>query len=242
VARSERAERIRHLLLGLAVLLALAATAACDGKSIHLGDGRLDGGSCPHAQVNANEVLWIGDSWILVTGGQHTRVADFARAAGAIGPNDDYVIGAAAASPLAAIVNQYAAREAGATKVKVVIMDGGTWDTILANASEASVSSVANTFDQFLAQIAGDGTVQHLIYFLPPELALIPGVAPLRPLLQAACGASTVPCHFIDLQQQIWSAHPEYTDTNLGFLPNDAGSRAVADAIWAVMQQNCIAQ
>ena len=28
---------------------------------------------CPHAQVKANEVLWIGDSWILVPGSQHTR-------------------------------------------------------------------------------------------------------------------------------------------------------------------------
>src|SRR6185369_3463383 len=129
------------------------AASACDGKSIHLGNGWADGGSCPHAQVNANEVLWIGDSWILVTGSQHTRVADLARASGAIGPNDDYVIGAAAASPLATIANQYAAREAGATKVKVIIMDGGTWDTILANGSDASVNGVVNTFGQFLTQV-----------------------------------------------------------------------------------------
>jgi hypothetical protein len=242
VARSGRVGRIRHLLLALAVLPALAAAGACDGKSIHLGDGWLDGGACPHRQVTANEVLWIGDSWILVTGSQHTRVAALARGAGAIGPTDDYAIGAAAAAPLTAIVNQYAAREAGAIKVKVVIMDGGTWDTIVANASESSVNGVVNTFGQFLTQVASDGTVQHIVYFLPPELPLIPGVAPLRPLLQQACGASTVPCHFIDLQQQIWSAHPEYTDANLGFLPTDAGSQAVADAIWAVMQQNCIAQ
>jgi hypothetical protein len=229
-------------LWALAVLLALVAAGACDGKSIHLGDGWLDGGSCLHGQVQANEVLWIGDSWILVTGSQHTRVADLARAAGAIGSNDDYVIGAVAAAPLAAIANQYATREAGATKVKVVIMDGGTWDTIVGNGSDAAVNSVVTTFDEFLTQVADDGTVQHVVYFLPPELALIPGVAALRPLLQQACGASTVPCHFIDLQQQIWSAHPEYTDPSLGFLPNDAGSKALADAIWAVMLQNCIAQ
>jgi hypothetical protein len=223
-------------------VLALVTAGACDGKSIHLGDGWLDGGSCPHAQVKANEVLWIGDSWVLVTGSQHTRVAELARAAGAIGPNDDYAIGAAAAAPLAAIADQYAAREAGAIAVKVVIMDGGTWDTILANGSDASVNAVVNTFGQFLTQLANDGTVQHVIYFLPPELPLIPGVARLRPVLQQGCAASTVPCHFIDLQARIWSAHPEFTDSNLGFLPNDAGSKAVADAIWAVMQQACIAQ
>jgi hypothetical protein len=235
VARSTRVGRLAPL------LLALAAAGACDGKSIHLGDGWADGSACSAAKVTADEVLWIGDSWILVTGSEHTRVRDLARAAGAIGPNDDYVIGAAAASTLAAIANQYAAREAGATKVKVVIMDGGTWDTILANGSDASVNSVVATFDQFLTQVANDGTVQHIVYIMLPAIPLIPGAAALSPLLRQSCGASTVPCHFLDLQP-IWSAHPEYTDTNLGFLPTEDGSKAVADAIWGVMQQYCIAQ
>ena len=223
-------------------LLALAALGACDGKSIHLGNGWRDGGgSCPASQVNANEVLWIGDSWILVTGSEHTRVRDLARAAGAIGPNDDYAIAAVAASNMAAIANQYVAQEAGATKVKVIIMDGGTWDTILANGSDASVNSVASTFGQFLMQVANDGTVQDIVYFMLPPIALIPGVTALRPRMQQACAASAVRCHFVDLQQ-IWTAHPEYTDTNLGFLPTEDGSQAVADAIWAAMQQNCVAQ
>jgi hypothetical protein len=232
VARSAPAVQI----VGFA--LAVSAIAACGGKAIHLGNGR-DGGAtiCTTAQVNADEVLWIGDSWILVTPTTHTRVRDLARMAGAIGPNDDYVIAAAPATGIAAIANQYTTREAGATKVKVVIMDGGTWDTI----QGGSVNSVAATFSQFLAQVASDGTVQHIVYFLPPEIPTIPGVAALRPLLRQACDASTVPCHFLDLQD-IWSVHPEYTDPNLGFLPTDMGSKAVADAIWGVMQQNCIAQ
>jgi len=106
------------------LLLALTAASACNGKSIHLGDGWLDGGGtcATAARVNANEVLWIGDSWILVTGSQHTRVRDLARAAGTIGPNDDYVVRAVAASGLAAIANQYAMQEAGPTKVKVIVM------------------------------------------------------------------------------------------------------------------------
>jgi hypothetical protein len=235
VARSARGGRF------VPFLLALAAAAACDGKSIHLGNGWTDGSTCSAAKVSANEVLWIGDSWILVTGSEHTRVRDLARAAGAIGPNDDYVIGAVAASTLAMIANQYAMQEAGATKVKVIVMDGGTWDTILANGSDASVSSVVATFDQFLAQVADDGTVQHIVYFMVPSIPLIAGAAALSPLLQQSCAASTVRCHFLDLQA-IWSVHPEYTDTNLGFLPTEEGSQAVADAIWGVMRQNCITQ
>jgi len=231
VARSSPAAR------GAWILLAVATTlAACGGRAIHLG------GACPHAQVSANEVLFIGDSWVLVTGSQHTRVRDLARDAGAIGPNDDYVIGAAPATTMATIANQYATQEAGATKVKVVIMDGGTWDTLLANGSDASVSAVDATFKQLLAQVAADGTVQHIIYFLTAEMPGIPGVAALRPLLQQDCAASAVPCHFIDTTT-VWSGHPEYTMNDTGVpVPTDAGSLAIADAIWAVMQQSCIAQ
>jgi hypothetical protein len=86
-----------------------------------------------------------------------------------------------AANTMAMIADQYAAREAGATKVKAVIMDGGTWETIVAMNSGASVSDAANSaaaaFGDFLAQVANDGTVQDVVYFLVPEAAGIPGVA-----------------------------------------------------------------
>jgi hypothetical protein len=223
-------------------MVALAAVAGCNGNVIRLGNGRTDGGdaACPHAQVNANEVLWIGDSWVLVPGNEHTAVAADARATGAIGASDDYVIAAVPASNMAAVAGQYTAREAGATRVKVLIMDGGTWDTIMSNASAASVSSVASTFSQLLATVASDGTVDHIIYFLVPELSTIPGVAALRPLLSDACTQSTVPCHFLDLQP-LWAGHPEYTVSG-SFVPTDAGGGVIAAAIWALMQQNCIAQ
>jgi len=234
VARSAAAGRFAS------ILIALAATAACDGKTIHLGDGR-DGGPCAHAQVNANEVLWIGDSWVLVTGTQHTRVRDLARASGAIGPTDDYVIGAAPAATMAAIAEQYSAQQAGPIKVKVVIMDGGTWDTLVGQGSDASVNGAATAFAQFLAQVASDGTVQDVIYFLTPELPGIPGVAALRPLVQQACTQSSVRCHFIDLTP-IWSGRADYTAAGAVPVPTEAGSVAIADAIWAVMQQRCIAQ
>ena len=102
-------------------------------------------------------------------------------------------------------------------------------------------NDVATTFTSFLAKVAADGTVQHIVYFLPPEIPSIPGVAALRPLLMQACAASTVPCHFLDLQT-LWSVHPEYTDAESGLSADGGRSRAVGDAIWAVMQQSCIAQ
>jgi hypothetical protein len=228
----------------IALFLAGLAVAGCGGKTIHLGDGR-EGGPCTPAQVSANEVLWIGDSWILMPGSQHTRVRDLARDAGTIGLTEDYVNVAAPGTTMSAIAGQYGAREAGAIKVKVLLMDGGTWDTIVASMTGASIPNAAmaaaTAFDQLLTQIASDGTVQHIVYFLMPELSGIPGVAVLRPLVQPLCRDSEVPCHFLDLQP-LWVNHPEYTAQPGDTFASDAGAIILGDAIWAIMQQNCIAQ
>lgn len=232
--------------------LALAATAGCGGRAIRLGDRTtgLDGGgvdsgqdaavTCPHAQVKANEVAWIGDSWVQDPGTQHTRVRDLARATGAIGPSDDYVVLAAPATTMAMIADQYNTQEAGKTKVKVLIMDGGGWDTILSVGSDASVAHAVDAFQQHLAKVASDGTVAQIIYFLYPELTTIAGVAALRPGMQQACTESTVPCHFLDLQP-LWAGHPEYTASN-GIQASDSGATVIGDAIWDIMQRNCIEQ
>jgi len=223
-------------------LATLAVASGCDGERIKLGNGALvDGAACPHAQVAASQVLWIGDSWVLVPGNQHTGVRDLAQMSGAIGPAADYTIAAAPATTMAQIAGQYTAQESGVTKVKVLIMDGGTWDTIAANGSAASVASVANTFTQFLATVAADGTVDQIIYYLVPELSGIPGVADLRPLLMQACNQSPVPCYFLDLQI-MWAGHPEYATGTSPPVPTDAGGAAIAQAIWATMQAQCIAQ
>ncbi|HEY2407471.1 MAG TPA: SGNH/GDSL hydrolase family protein [Polyangiaceae bacterium] len=228
--------------------LAFAAVSACGGEKIRLGDGTLSpelGGAdaasaCPHAQVAANAVAWIGDSWVNIPGIQHTRVRDLARAIGAIGPNDDYVDLAASAATIAMVSSQYDMAEASSTPVQVLIMDGGTWDTILSGGSAASVSSVVSAFGQFLTKVASDGTVEHVIYFLGPELQTIPGVAALRPGLEQACAASRAPCHFLDLQP-LWAGHPEYTAAD-GIQASAAGATVIADQIWALMQSNCIEQ
>jgi hypothetical protein len=91
-----------------------------------------------------------------------------------------------------------------------------------------------------LDEVASDGTVEHIVYFLYPELPTIAGVAALRPGMQAACAASTVPCHFLDLQP-LWEGHPEYTGGDT-IHPSQAGGNVIAESIWAIMQENCIAQ
>jgi hypothetical protein len=229
--------RTSVLLYGTLVLI------GCRTGVVHLGDGRNanDGGAnCPHAEIKANEVTWIGDTWVTVPPTIHTRVRDYARELGAIGPNEDYVIAAAAGASMAATAKQYQTQEASPTKVKVLIIAGGTWDTITLGATEAVISDVVATFRQLLSQVATDGTVQQIIYYLCPELPGIPGVATLHPLLEQACLDSDVPCHFLDLQP-LWAGHPEYT-SGTGFQASEAGARVIADALWGVMQKNCIAQ
>jgi hypothetical protein len=235
--------------------LALAGTGC--GEVIRLGDGPTaadgstttsgtpDGGACPTGLVSANEVVWIGDSYVQSPGTQVTTVEGLARATGAIGPNDSYVDLSVPGAVMSAIAGQYSAQEAGPIKIKVLIMDGGGFDLYLGNGSAATVTSVVSAFTQLLANVANDGTVQHVIYFLVPD-ASVPGVAALRagvdggPGIQQACAQSTVPCYFLDLQT-IWAQHPEYTASN-GVLASDAGGVAIGDAIWSIMQKNCIAQ
>ncbi len=196
------------------------------------------GAPCESGTVAADEVVWIGDSWVTLPGDQHNRVRDLARNAGAIAATEDYVILAEAAAGIDAIVQQYATQQAGPTKIKVLIMDGGTWDTLTAGATDASVNKVVTTFKQFLTTVANDGSVEHIVYYLMPENPLIAGVAALRPQLVQACSESKVPCHFLDLQP-LWVNHPEYSD---GIQASKAGAIVIANEIWKIMQDNCIAQ
>jgi hypothetical protein len=218
----------------VAVLGVLASVAGCDGKVIHLDN------PCAGAPVPASQVLWIGDSWVTIPGNQVTSVQTLAQQAGAIGAGDMYTVKAANGAVISQIATQYTMQEATSTKAKVLIMDGGTLDTIMSNGSSASVTAVGATFHQLLGTIAADGTVTDIIYFLVPELPDVPGVAALRPVLQQECHASAVRCHFIDLTP-LWSGHPEYTNSN-GIFPTAAGAEVIASQIWSTMQAACIAQ
>lgn len=233
-------DRLSPVALIAGALAVLPTVAGCDGKVVRLGAGTtpIDGGSCPHAQVPASQVLWIGDSWQLLPAGQeaHTQVRNMARNAGAIGPSDDYTTKAASASTIAAIEQQYITQEAATGNVKVVVMDGGTWDTINNNTS-TTVNTVTQTFTELLSTVASNQTVTDVIYFLQPSD--VSGVDELRPGLFAACTASAVSCHFIDLASA-WSSGDD-TGGNIP-VPTAPGATVVADAIWRTMQTYCIAQ
>lgn len=194
----------------------------------------------PGNLLKANQVVWIGDSWIQIPGDQHNRVRDLARAAGDIGQNEDFVDLAVSGSPIATIVNQYTTQEAGSVKVKLLLMDGGGIDTIEGGGSQSSVTHVVNTFTQFLTQVKSDGTVQAVVYFLYPQLSTIAGVAALRPVMSQACAASPVPCFFLDLQP-LFAGHPEYIGPD-GIHPNSTGAVVIGNALWNIIQTNNLMQ
>jgi hypothetical protein len=240
--------RLAPLAFIAGALAVLAALSGCDGQVIRLGGGSMsvDGAACPHAQVPASQVLWIGDSWQLLPSGSeaHTEVRNLARAAGAIGPSDDYTIAAEAAAPMIVpttaggptpIPTQYAKQEASAN-VKVLIMDGGTWDTINSDTT-TTVSNVIASFNRLLSSVATGGTVTDVIYFLMP--LVVSGVDELRPGLEGVCTSSAVPCHFIDLESS-WSTGDD-TGGSVP-VPTASGAEVIANQIWAIMQTYCIAQ
>jgi hypothetical protein len=226
-----RSERVASI---AAVLTALTGAIGCGGEVIHLG--------CPPAQVPASQVVWIGDSWVKAPGNQITGVEQAAQMAGAIGSGDTYTDASVNGTLMAQIEGQYTKLKTMGIEAKVLIMDGGTLDTI-GNDSPGTVSAVAQTFGDLLDMVAADQTVTDIIYFLVPELPpTIVGPTELRPLLSQACAASVVRCHFLDLQP-LWENHPEYTSTvGTVSLPSEMGASVIANAIWSIMQTNCIAQ
>lgn len=148
------------------------------------------------------------------------------------------------------IPQQYAnARQA--SPVKVVIMDGGGNDMLFGSCSNPPTSScqaiqdVVNTADNLFDQMAVDG-VEYLIYTFYPDPvgnnSLKDKLDVMRPLMRQEVEGSPVPTSlFLDLRTS-WAGHyGEYALPD-GIHPSTAGSRATADAIWALMQDNCIAQ
>jgi len=190
--------------------------------------------------IPANQVVWIGDSWIQIPGDQHNTVRDLARTAGDIGPNEDFVDLAVSGSPIATIVSQYTTREAGSVKVKLLLMDGGGIDTIQGGGSSASVNHVVTTFTNFLNQVKSDGTVQGIVYFLYPPLNTIAGVNALRPPMMQACASSPVPCFFLDLGP-LFAGHPEYIGPD-GIHPNSTGAVVIGNNLWNIIQSNNLLQ
>ena len=209
--------------------------------------------SCVRGQVGANEVLFLGDTFIATSHQITVDVEDLAQKAGSLAANEQYrdnssLIDNSLALTTPGIADQYAKGETD-SPVKVVIMNGGGADVLggtCDNPPTANCPILVNAVaavGQLFSQMAQNG-VQHVVYFFypdPVDATVQEKMDVLRPLVQGACASSPVPCHWLDLRPTFAGHYADYVLAD-GMNPTDVGSAATAAAIWTTMQQNCIAQ
>lgn len=219
--------------------------AAAGGSSGSTGGSDGTGGSngtCVTGQVQPSEVLFIGDSFIALNNSIPTELEANARAAALLGQNEHYRNNAVSGTTLAGnqIPSQYQ-NAVTASPVKVVLMDGGGNDCLQRNDGDAAYDAAVPLFES-MAQ----NDTEYVVYFFYPDplkglanSSLQSCLDALRPRMQELCEGLTAPqCFFVDLR-------PGWADADVindGIHPTPQGGKKVADQVWAVMQQECIAQ
>lgn len=230
------------VLSNAAVASAVAAPANC--QATNAGSTLA---ACPHGVIKAKEVLFIGDSFLALSRGIPRAIEAHARAIGALGANESYRDASVSGTVISQISQSYSTEQAR-SPVKVVIMDGIGNDMLMANCATPSdscpaISNAVATTRALFGKMASDGTVQDVVWMWYPLVPNNPRLNALEqfiePRIQGLCQASTVRCHWVPLAP-VWAGHPEYTSD--GLHPTAAGAQASADAVWARMQADCIAQ
>ena len=218
------------------------AASGAGGKGAG-GKGAGGGGNCQKGQVAGNQVLLIGDSFIALNRSITNELQRIARAAGALEQNETYQDRSVSGTTLAN--NQIPGQFTGASgTIKVVLMDGGGNDCLLNNAGDPAVTAATSLF-----QTMGQRGTESVVYFFYPDPQGSLGMGTLktcldgiRPRMKTLCESLSSPkCYFIDLRPVFEGHYAEYILSD-GIHPTTAGGSAVAQAVWQVMQQNCIAQ
>lgn len=217
------------------------------------GAGAGSGGAaaCVMGAVPPNQLLLVGDSFLASSHQITAYLEDLARTAGTLGAGERYrdnsrLTANALAFAGNGIHDEY---QAGVTEapVKVVIMNGGGADVLAStcapNASCPPLEAAAAAARDLFAQMATDGVQQIIYAFYPdPTDSLVRAqMDTLRPLVQSACAASPVPCAWLDLRPTFAGHYTDYIQAD-GLDPTAAGSQASAEAIAALMREQCIAQ
>ena len=204
--------------------------------------GAATGGSsssaCPHVQLKGTDICTIGDSWIQITGDQVTTLENHMKAAGVIPQGDHFDRREVSGSTLASIVGTYNNKP---TNCKILVMDGGGIDLFSTplDPNSSAVTAVVNAFKAFLSKVQSDGYTQHIIYSLYPVIPSTKNLnANMGPGYTAACNASAVDCHLVDLEPLFQGQHFGTDQTHA----DATGSKLIGDAWWKAMQDNCIAQ
>jgi hypothetical protein len=227
----------------------LSAEHRCQQGVCRAGEPR-----CADDGVVANEVLVIGDSFFAASHQITAYLEDQARNAGAIGAGERYrdnsrLVGNALALTGNGIADQYTSAHDDDGDIRVVIMNGGGADVLLGSCEVADAEcpllvDAAEAAAGLLSRMASDGVAQVVyVYYPDPQRDEVrERIDALRPLIQDACETSPVPCQFLDLRPVFDGHYAEYIVQADGLNPTAEGSQATAAAIWATMQELCIAQ
>lgn len=225
--------------------VASVTTSTSVGGTTETATASTTGGSdeCVVGQTVGDQVVMIGESFIAFTHQITQQVETRAQSAGSLPPGDNYIDNSVSGTTLAnnQIPSQYtdAVQESG--DIKYVLMDGGGNDCLINNNGAAALTAAESLFQT----MAESGTEKVVYFFYPDPIGgnfanLKTCLDQLRPEMKAMCDGLTAPkCYWLDLRD-VWNGHPEYTDD--GIHPTTAGSVATGDAIWEVMQENCVAQ
>lgn len=140
-------------------------------------------------------------------------------------------------TPLSDIIDTYSDEP---SNCKILVMDGGGIDLFNTPlGDQAAVNEVVEEFTAFLAKVNADGYVQHVIYSLYPVIPGTPNLnANMKPGFSAACAASAVDCHLVDLEPLFNGQH--FAGDNIQ--ADNAGGVIIGDAWWKTMKENCVAQ
>jgi lysophospholipase L1-like esterase len=237
-----------------------AATGGASGTTAAGSAGQPAAGAggaaaCVKGAVQGDDVLLIGDSFIALSRDITKDLNTLARDAGALAANDAYrdnsVSGTQLSGGIAPTIPQQYVNGQQEAPVKIVIMDGGGNDMLNNTCSEPpmpscqGIQNAVTAVEELFSQMGSDG-VESVVYFFYPEnqknATQRAKVDVLRSLLQEVCAASVSPrCYEVDLRPVFEGHFTEYVLSD-GIHPTAAGSRASAEAIWKVMQDNCIAQ
>jgi hypothetical protein len=211
-----------------------------------------DAGSCPASGVTANEVLLLGDSFFATSHQITAFLEALARNADVIQTGERYrdvsrLTNNALAWSGEGIRNQYESATTDA-EARVVIMAAGGADALLGTCEIIDDQCPAMleaelAFEELLVTMANDG-ISDVIFVsypnpLPPLVREKMDV--LRAMLENVCAESPVPCHLVDLRPPFEGNYDEFINSD-GLNPSAAGSEASANAIWAAMQEHCVAQ
>jgi hypothetical protein len=193
---------------------------------------------CEKGKLMGSEVIIMGDSFYALSGQIQRNLETLARTAGAPAPYRAFAVTGATLRGSGQIPGQYDRALRGGP-VKLVIMDGGGNDQYTSYCTQCP-----GIVDQLFSHMAENGTTDVLYTFYPDpgnpigSASFKPFHDMLRLTIREACVKQTaLRCHFLDLRP-FWMAG----DTSDGLHPTASGARHVADAIWAFMQKDCLAQ